>query len=134
MSPEAVDYLGTAERALIRARRSFAAEIYEAAAREAYVAALNAARAVIFDRTQIAPKSHSGARTQFFLLIQHGLEFDRELANFLTRGFEIKQRVDYGPVIEIDAQDAANYLERAATFVATARAVCERSSDGQTGG
>jgi uncharacterized protein (UPF0332 family) len=125
VSPEAVDYLDTAEHALDVARRSLAAEIYETAAREAYIAALNAARAVIFDKTQIAPKSHSGTRTQFFLLVEQGLEFDRELARFLARGFDIKQKLDYGPWIGVDAADAQNYLRQAETFVAAAKAVCE---------
>jgi uncharacterized protein (UPF0332 family) len=132
VSPEAVDYLGTAERALDVARRSLAAEIYEAAARESYIAALNAARAVIFDLTQIAPKSPSGTRSQFFLLIEQGLEFDRRLAGFLARGFDIKQKLDYGPWVDVDAGDAQNCLEQAESFVAAARAVCEAGSAGQS--
>jgi uncharacterized protein (UPF0332 family) len=117
----------TAEHALDVARRSLAAEIYEVAAREAYFAALNAARAVIFDKTHIAPKSHSGTRSQFFLLIEQGLKFDRGLAGFLARGFDIKQRLDYGPWVEVDAADAQSYLEQAETFVGAAKAICEAS-------
>ena len=48
MSPEAVNYIGIAEAMLDRARRSILAEIYEDAARNAYLTALNATRAIIF--------------------------------------------------------------------------------------
>jgi len=129
MSPEAADYLETAHPALDVSRRSLTAEIYETAAREAYIAALNAARAVIFDMKQIAPKSHSGTRSQFFLLIEQGLDFDRKLAGFLARGFDIKQKLDYGPWVDVDAADAQNYLEQAETFVAAAKAICDAGKD-----
>lgn len=60
MSPEAVNYMMVAEVALTRAGRNFAAEIYEDTARNAYLAALNAARAVIFDNTT-TPRRHTPA-------------------------------------------------------------------------
>ena len=54
MSPEAVNYMTIAEAAYERAVRSFDAKIYENAARDSYTAVLNAARAVIFDKTTTA--------------------------------------------------------------------------------
>ena len=57
MSPEAVNYISIAEAALERSERNFLAEIYEDAARNAYLAALNATRAVVFFKTgEFRPK------------------------------------------------------------------------------
>lgn len=125
MSPEAVNYMSVAEALLKRAQRNFLAEIYEDAARNAYSATLNAARAVIFDRTATAPKTHSGTRSRFFELIHEGMSFDTGLAQFLREGFETKQGIDYGPeVVFVSREQAKEYLNRAAAFVAAAKAVC----------
>jgi uncharacterized protein (UPF0332 family) len=114
-----------AEAAYERAMRSFDAEIYENAARDSYTAVLNAARAVIFDKTATAPKTHSGTRSKFFELVHEGMPFDAELAQFLREGFETKQGVDYGPeVAVVSREQAKDYLKRAAEFVAAAKAVC----------
>ncbi|MBV9979012.1 HEPN domain-containing protein [Bradyrhizobium sp.] len=82
-----------------RAKRSFGAAIYENAARDAYTAALNAARAVVFDKSGIAPKTHSGTRSKFHDLLHGGLAFDANLAKFLSEGFDTKQGIDYGPEV-----------------------------------
>ena len=60
MSPETVGYMSMAEHLLQRAELMFAAEIYEDAARVSYLVALNAARAVNFEKNGKATKSHSG--------------------------------------------------------------------------
>jgi uncharacterized protein (UPF0332 family) len=126
MSPEAVNYMAIAERHLDRAERIFLAEVYEDVARNAYSAALNAARAVIFDKLTIAHKTHYGTRAKFLELINDGLTFDSELARFLSQGFETKQGIDYGPeIIIVDREQAEDYLGRARTFLAAARKACE---------
>lgn len=125
MSPEAVNYLSVAEASLERAQRAFLAEIYEDAARGAYIAALNAARAIIFEKTGLAVKSHSGARAKFHELIHDGLPFDSEVAKFLNDGFNTKQAVDYGDgPLFVDRSTAEDYLARAEAFVAQARDAC----------
>lgn len=125
MSPEAVDYLHIANIALERARRAFATENYEDAARNAYLAALNATRALIFDKTSLAVKSHSGARSKLYELLHNGLPFDGEIAKFLQDGFNTKQGVDYGEgPLFVDRVTAETYLERARSFIAEARRVC----------
>lgn len=126
MSPEAIDYLGAAERALDRARRIAKAGVYDSAAREAYVAALGAARAVIFDKTGTAPKTHAGVRMQFFKLIHDGLPFDLALARFLQDGFDVKQTVDYDVVpAAVDRSKAQAFIVTGAAFIATAKTVLE---------
>ena len=126
MSPEAVNYMTIAEAACQRAMRSFDAEIYENAARYSYTAVLNAARAVIFDKTVTAPTTHSGTRSKFFELVHEGMPFDAELAQFLREGFETKQGIDYGPdLTSVWREQAQHYLNRAVAFIAAAKAVCD---------
>ena len=126
MSPEAVNYMAIAEAHIDRAERNFLGEVYEDTARNAYTAALNAARAVIFDKLAIAPKTHTGTRTKFLELVHDGLAFDAELAGFLASGFETKQGIDYGPdLIFVSRGDARDYLDRARAFLAAAKAVCD---------
>ena len=126
MSPEAINYMFVADMHLDRAERNFLAEIYEDAARNAYTAALNAARAVIFDKLTIAPKTHSGTRSKFLELVNDGLAFDAGLARFLSEGFEKKQGIDYGPqIVVVSREEAETYLARAREFLAASRRVCE---------
>jgi|WetSurMetagenome_2_1015567.scaffolds.fasta_scaffold1380669_1 uncharacterized protein (UPF0332 family) len=125
MSPECIDYFGIADKILDRAERAFLAEIYETAARDAYIAVLNAARAVIFEKCEIAVKTHAGARTKLFELIHAGLPFDYDVASFISEGFDTKQGVDYGdgPWF-VERATAESYLARAKAFIAEARRVC----------
>jgi uncharacterized protein (UPF0332 family) len=125
MSPESVNYLAIAESLLERAQRAFLAEIYEDAARGAYTTALNAARAIIFEKAGLAVKSHSGARAKLHELVRGGLEFNPDLLAFLSDGFNTKQGVDYGDgPLFVDRTTAESYLARAEAFVAEARRVC----------
>jgi uncharacterized protein (UPF0332 family) len=125
MSPEAVDYLAITELSLERARSTFLSGHYEDAARNAYLAALNATRALIFEKTGLVVKSHSGARTKLHELIHDGTPFDGEIARFLQDGFNTKQGVDYGEgPLFVDRTTAESYLARAEAFVAEARRVC----------
>lgn len=87
---------------------------------------MNAARAIIFDKLTIAPKTHSGTRSKFFELIHEGMPFDAELAQFLREDFETKQGIDYGPdLVSVSREQAEDYLNRAAAFMAAAEAVCD---------
>ena len=125
MSPEAIDYFEIAERALERARGIAKAGIHDVAAREAYISALNAARAVIFEKTGNATKTHAGVRTQMYKLIKDGMSFDPNLAAFLREGLDVKNATDYGPPRYLDRSDAESFIERAATFLLAARAAVE---------
>ncbi len=125
MSPEAVDYMTLAEWSLNEARGILAAGHPEVAAREAYTAALNAARAIIFDKTGKAPKTHSGTRREMHRLIHEGMRFDAGLARFLSDGYEVKSGVDYGPLQAISQSEAEAFVQRATAFLVAARAVIE---------
>jgi uncharacterized protein (UPF0332 family) len=125
MSPEAIDYLAITKLSLERAQSTFLSGHYEDAARNAYLAALNATRALIFETTGLAVKSHSGARSKLHELIHDGMPFDGEIARFLQDGFNNKQGVDYGDgPLFVDRETAATYVARAEAFVAEARRVC----------
>jgi uncharacterized protein len=129
MSPEAVDYLAKAERFLSLAQRGLKFAMHESAARDAYLCALNAARAIVFDKTGVASKTHSGTRSQFYHVIEQGLRFDPQLGDFLREAFEIKQRVDYELVPEdIDHETAVSFVERAGKFLAMANAALKHNS------
>jgi uncharacterized protein (UPF0332 family) len=126
VSPEAVNYMAIADATLARANRSFMAEIFENVAHDSYTAALNATRAVVFDKAGIAPRTHSGTRAEFHKLIREGIAFDPNLAKFLSEGFDTKQGIDYGPeVVFVTREQAQDYLARAVAFVAAAKAACE---------
>ena len=89
LSPEAADYMALAECPSTRLAES-GGRHPEVSAREAYTAALNAARAVIFHKTGKALKTHSGTRKQMHRLMHEGMRFDSGLAQFLSDGYEVK--------------------------------------------
>jgi uncharacterized protein (UPF0332 family) len=118
--------MAIAKAALERAKRNFLAEIYEDAARNAYLATLNAARAIVFEKAGMAPKTHSGTRAKLHDLIREGMPFDRELAKFLSDGFDAKQGIDYGPdLVMVSRTQAEDYLHRATVFLVAAKTVCD---------
>jgi len=125
LSPESVDYFGSAERILADAEIILQAGRNEVAAREAYSVMLQATRAIIFEKTGQAPKTHSGARSELSRLIREGLTFDGHLAGLLATGFDTKADVDYGPRTAISQEVAERAVEDARTFLAAARKVCE---------
>lgn len=108
MKPESLAYLKAADDFLADAFRVLQAGFEEIAVRESYLAALNAARAAIFEFTDKTTKTHTGTRAEFLKIIHDGtLAFDPEVAQFLTEGFDIKMNVDYGPRTPIAPDEAA---------------------------
>lgn len=120
MSPEGRLYLVKARRLLTEARRTFEADLFELAARTAYLAAFHSDQAFIFDRTGKVAKTHAGVRSEFSRLAR--LEqpaIDRALPLFLARGYELKSIADYGvdPEATVTAADADDATAMAARFV-----------------
>jgi uncharacterized protein (UPF0332 family) len=122
---EPIDYIAFAERKLADAERIFAIGLYEVAAREAYLAAMNAARGLILLETGKTTKSHKGVRSQLWKLIHDGIPFDRRLAKFLVAGFEIKVTTDYVNVGEMTSDATADALSTARSFLNAAKALIE---------
>jgi uncharacterized protein (UPF0332 family) len=124
MSPEAVDYLSIAQEHLQMAEDALAAGLYRHCVRDTYLVGLSAARAIVFDMTASAPKTHSGTRNQLSKLIHDGLKLDEEYLQFLAVGFEMKADLDYGPVTPVDRSTAEAALNTARRFLAAAKALC----------
>ena len=125
MSPEAVNYFETAKLQLQEAEDVLAGGHYRVAARLAYGVALTSARAIIFEKTHEAPKTHSGVRNQLAKLVHEGLPLEGGLLKFLADGFETKVDFDYGPFRPSTKAKAEEAMARARAFLAAARKVCE---------
>ena len=120
MKPEARDYLDKARRCLQNARTIASAEVYDVAAREAYLAAFHAAEAYIFEQTGRAAKTHRGVRNQFGRLARDEPRIPRELVAILREGYELKTTSDYGigyAAQTISAADANSAIDTAKRFV-----------------
>ena len=126
MSPESVDYLGTAARILQEAEVLLEEGHNEVASREAYLAALNTARAIVFELTGDAPKTYSGARTLISKLVHEGLALDAEYVRFLGTGVDQKTDADYGPRTPLSDEAAQASLATAKRFLAAAKLVLKR--------
>ena len=118
MTPEAADYLRTSHVILADAQKAATLGMERVAVRDSYLADLNAARALIFERLTIAAKSHSGTISLFGQLLRDGLAFDPDLAGALTEGFDKKSKVDYGPYSSAEFELAEHAVERAVSFIA----------------
>ena len=85
------------------------------AAREAYLAVLHAARAVIFDRTGKVAKTHTGTHSEIGRLAHTDRRIDPTFARFLKSAFDAKLFADCG-----QGRPVATTTDEARTFVATA--------------
>jgi uncharacterized protein (UPF0332 family) len=83
--PEAAGHLDKARQFLTRARIILNARVVEDAARDAYLAALHAAQAMIAERIGRAAKIHRGAHVQFARLTRDEPRLDPELRRFLPQ-------------------------------------------------
>lgn len=121
--PESDDLLANSERALFVADLNLSHGAPEVAAREAYMAALNAARAVIFEKTGKSSKTHAGTKATFNKLVHEGLAFPIHLLDLLKDGYVLKTDADYGSRKLADANAARSALETARAFVARCREI-----------
>jgi uncharacterized protein (UPF0332 family) len=116
VKPEAAEHLDRAGEYLTKARNQLDVLHYnDEAGRAAYLAALHAAQALIFERTGQLASSHGGVNSQFNLLTRGDPRVDVELRRFLPHAYDLKAVADYeaGP-------DAIVPLERAEAAIATA--------------
>jgi uncharacterized protein (UPF0332 family) len=125
MKPESRDYLGKAKQKLDRAERALRAQMTDIAAREAYLAALAAARAAIFELEQVVTKTHAGAGQKFHELVGRRQLIAADLMTVLDDGRDIKSAVDYDTSPLPSAEASLKYVERAQQFVAAIEAMLE---------
>jgi uncharacterized protein (UPF0332 family)/predicted nucleotidyltransferase len=125
MKPETRHLLEGSDREFARVGKLLQIDEHEAAARDAYQAALFAARALIFELRGLAPKTHSGTSSLFGeIAIKPGLD-ERHNAT-LTRGVKIRAEVDYEPLPTITKEQALAYIESATDLVNQVKRVLEK--------
>lgn len=113
------------EHTLHRATRAVEAALYEDAARDAYFSSLHAAKQVVAHRTGKQSTSHSGTRKRLSGLIAAGLRLHRGSSELLARGYRHMLASDHlGEWVTVSREEAEDYLNRAAAFIAAAKAVC----------
>jgi uncharacterized protein (UPF0332 family) len=97
----------------------WANDLAEAAGRAAYLAAYQAAQALIFERTGKAAKSHNGVRSEFARLAREEPRIDRRFVAFLARAYNLKATADYaiGDDVSVGLSEAKLAIESAAEFV-----------------
>lgn len=103
----------------------FRAGIAGPAAREAYLAALIAARAFIFEQREMTSKTHSGTHALFSELAVRTRLVHADIVDILNRGFRVKTEVDYEPVEPPNASIARKILDQAHHFLAEVKRLVE---------
>jgi uncharacterized protein (UPF0332 family) len=107
VKPETPAYLDKSRQALTHARAILAIELGEEAGRPAYMVALHAAQALIFERAGRIAKTRRGVHGQFLRLTAGEPGVDADLRTFLSEGYKLKTVADYevGPdaTVPLDA-------------------------------
>jgi uncharacterized protein (UPF0332 family) len=117
--------LAAASKHLDEAHAMLAIRLWGPAGRTAYMAALMAARANIFELTGRTVKTHRGINNTFYRLSEADPRFDGELRGFLSRAYTLKDVTDYGigPERDVPEDRARAALQTAARFVACITAI-----------
>lgn len=118
MIPETQSQLGLARQCLARAKIILGAGVAEDAGRNAYLAGLHAARAVIFVRQGKVAKTHGGTQTLLSVLARNEPALT-PLAVFLSRTYRLKTVADYGSsdASEVSLDAARDAIDEAEALV-----------------
>lgn len=116
--PEISELLDKARDCLSRARIILAAGVGEDAGRDAYLAGLHAAQAVIRARTGRTVKTHRGVH-RLLSQLARGEPQLADLALFLSQAYNLKSVADYelGPGAIVPLDRASEAIDRAAQFI-----------------
>jgi uncharacterized protein (UPF0332 family) len=117
MKPETEAELGFAGKRLAAAQQALEREHWSEAGRAAYLAALTACRALVFEYLGKGPKSHLGVKA-----LSHGLVRDRSMAaithlGVLDTGYSVKTVADYGDPDEVSALTARGIVSDAGSLI-----------------
>jgi uncharacterized protein (UPF0332 family) len=117
--PEAAAFLDKAREALAKAD-GMLERWPDEAGREAYLAALHAAQALIVESTGKLVKSHRGVDRELGRLTKDEPRVDNELRAFLGRTYQLKVIADYeiGPGSTVSTETAAAAIMTSKRFVA----------------
>jgi uncharacterized protein (UPF0332 family) len=123
MTPETLDYLAAAERALTNARNILAINIPDPAARLAYYAQFRAAQPLILERTAKISKTHKGVDRQFHKLVKAEPTLPPDLAGQLSEAYYFKDVADYdtGSAPAITPDLVRDAIATAGAFVSVIR-------------
>jgi uncharacterized protein (UPF0332 family) len=121
LKPESAAFLNKSREFLGKAQELLDVNHWpDEAGRAAYLAALHAAQAFIFETTGKTIKRHSGVHSKFTELLKDEPRVDDELRAFLGRAYNLKVIADY------EAGPGAQVLpEKARAAIATARRFVE---------
>ena len=119
MKPETRAYLDKAPQLLAHARAILAIDLGDDAGRDAYLAALHAAQALIFERSARVAKTHRGVHGLFIRLVAGEPLVDAGLRQFLSEGYKLKATADYeiGPEATVPLDAAAEAVATASRFI-----------------
>jgi len=119
LNPQSAQFLNKAHRLIVSGDVMVAAELWDAAGRNAYLAAFHAAQAFIFEKTQKVLKTHNGVRGEFSRLTRDLPERSDLLRNFLAQSYGLKTAADYDTEIEaeISPERATRSLVEAKLFL-----------------
>jgi uncharacterized protein (UPF0332 family) len=123
VTPEAERFLEKAYQCLSNGRAALAIKLNNDAGRHAYLAAFQAAQALIFDRTGKIAKTHRGVHSEFARLAKDERSIDKSAPAFLTQAYNLKAAADYetGPGSTVPSERAAAAVETAERFIDTIR-------------
>ena len=91
MKPQRGAFLDKARVLLEQAWAVIGIGLNEAAARTAYLSAMHAAQALIFENTNRVVSSHKGVQSDFWHLTKDEPRIDDELRAFLSRAYSFKR-------------------------------------------
>ncbi|MGA8028061.1 MAG: HEPN domain-containing protein [Bryobacteraceae bacterium] len=119
MKPQSGAFLDKARELLDQANTMMGVGLNEPAGRTAYLGALHAAQALIFENTSKVVTSHKGVQGEFWRLTKDEPRVDDELRAFLSRAYKFKRIADYdtGPAAHINAETARAAIATARRFV-----------------
>lgn len=123
MKPETAEELGFAKQHLERARVTSGLGIPSVSGREAYLAALAAARGLAFELRGKGPKTHKGARALLHDIVRDGAAIDRSLLAIFDQGFDLKVEADYGNPSAVTDKEAQQALDMATQLIAQIEAL-----------
>jgi uncharacterized protein (UPF0332 family) len=131
MKPESGRIPAKARKTLDDGKAVLAIQLWELAAREAYMAAFTAARAYLYETAGATPKTHAGVRLLFGKAVQSDPALGRDLAQFLTTAYEFKDTADYSTMRTVAEADARRAMTEAESFVGKIASILARSKESQ---
>jgi len=118
LKPETTDAIAHADAYLVEAVKILEIGIPSVAGRQAYLAALTAARGLVFELRGKGPKTHKGVKAEMHELVRNGLPLDRRHLSIFDSGFELKLEADYGNPEAIGSESARDVIETASALIA----------------